>query len=47
MAKKTSGDRPATIAARVLGGGKVTPTQVRTLAGSVLSQDENRGKKGK
>lgn len=47
MAKKTSGDKPASIAGRVLAGEKPTPRETRTLAGSVLSQDERRGKKGK
>lgn len=49
MAKKQSGDKPSSIAAKVLSGQikKPTPQQVKKLAGSVLSQDERKGKRGK
>lgn len=44
MAKKQSGDKPASIAGGVLSGKlKPTPAQVKTLAASVLGQDERRG----
>ncbi len=44
--RKTSGDKPATIASKGLRGEKLTKKEVKTLAGSVLSQDETKGKKG-
>ena len=49
MAKKQSGDRPSTLAAKVLSGQikRPTPAQTKTLAASVLSQDEKKGKRGK
>ena len=43
--KKQSGDKASTIAAKVLGGKKPTQTEAKTLAGSVLSQDETKGKR--
>ena len=47
MPKKQSGDKPSSIAAKALRTGKATPTQIRKLAGSVLSQDEKKGKRGR
>lgn len=47
MAKKQSGDKVSTIASKALRGEKLTKTQVKSLGGSVLSQDENKGKKDK
>jgi len=48
MAKKQSGNKPSSLAAKVLAG-KVKPTlkQSRTLAASVLSQDEHKGPRKK
>jgi hypothetical protein len=43
MAKKVTGNTPSHIASEVLRGKTPSPSQVRTLAGSVLSQDETRG----
>lgn len=45
MPKKQSGNKPSSIAGKVLVGKKATPKQVKTLAGSVLSQDEKKGKR--
>ena len=44
MAKKQSSDKVSTLASKVLSGSK-TPTkaEVKTLAASVLSQDEKKG----
>lgn len=42
---KRSGDKTSTIAGKVLSTGKATPTQAKKLAASVLSQDENKGKR--
>lgn len=47
MAKKQSGDKPSSIAAKAIKTGQATPKQVKTLAASVLSQDEKKGKRGK
>jgi hypothetical protein len=49
MAKKQSGDKPSTLAAKVLSGQikHPTPSQAKVLAGSVLGQDEKKGKRGK
>lgn len=47
MAKKTSGNTPSKIASDVLRGKTPTPAQARTLAASVLSQDETRGPRKK
>ena len=47
MPKKQSGDKASTIAGKVLAGKKPTPKQVKTLAGSVLSQDETKGPRKK
>jgi hypothetical protein len=44
MAKKQSSSKASTIAGKVLGGKKPTPTEAKTLAASVLGQDERKGK---
>jgi hypothetical protein len=44
MAKKQSSPKMSTLAAKVLSGSvKPTPSQSRSLAAGVLSQDEKRG----
>ncbi|WP_171988020.1 hypothetical protein [Hyphomicrobium sp. NDB2Meth4] len=43
MAKKQSGDKAASIAGKVLGGKAPTPKEAKTLAASVLGQDEKKG----
>lgn len=45
MAKKQTGDKMASLAGKVLGGKKPTPTEARKLAASVLGQDEKKGKR--
>jgi len=45
--KKQSSDKTSTLAAKVLKGQKPTPKQAKSLAGSVLSQDETKGKRSK
>lgn len=45
--KRQSGDKASTIAAKVLGGKPPTPKEAKTLAGSVLAQDETKGKRKK
>jgi hypothetical protein len=45
MPIKQSSSKASTIAGKVLSGQKPTSAQVKTLAASVLSQDEKRGKK--
>ena len=45
MAKKQSGDSTSTLAAKVLKGKKPTKSEILALAGSVLSQDETKGKR--
>lgn len=47
MTKKQSGDSASTTAGKVLQNGKATPKQAKQLAGSVLSQDEVKGKNQK
>lgn len=47
MPKKQSGDKASSIAAKVLAGKKPTTAETKTLAASVLSQDEKKGKRGK
>lgn len=49
MSKKQSGDKTSTLASKVLSKEipKPTPAQARSLAASVLSQDEKKGKRGK
>jgi hypothetical protein len=44
---KQSGDKAASIAAKVLPTGQATKSQAKTLAASVLSQDQTKGKRGK
>ncbi len=46
MTKKQTGDRVSTIAAKVLAGKKPSPAEARAMAGSLLSQDEKKGKRG-
>ncbi len=45
MPKKQSGDKVSSIAAKVLAGKKPTPTETKSLAASVLGQDETKGKR--
>ncbi|MCE9508172.1 MAG: hypothetical protein K8R48_07665 [Alphaproteobacteria bacterium] len=45
MAKKQSGDKASSIAGKVLAGAKPTPKEAKTLAASVLGQDEKNGKR--
>jgi hypothetical protein len=48
MTKKQSSSSTSSLAGKVLAGKKPTAPEYRTLAGSVLSQDEKKGKgKGK
>ena len=43
MPKKQSSSKVSTLAAKVLAGQKPTTLQAKTLAASVLSQDEKKG----
>lgn len=44
MSKKQSSSQTSTLASKVLSGAvKPTPSQAKTLAASVLSQDEKKG----
>lgn len=43
MPVKQSSSKVSTIAGRVLGGKKPTPAEARSLAASVLAQDEKKG----
>lgn len=43
MAKKQSSSKASSIAGKVLAGKAATKSEVKTLAASVLSQDEKRG----
>lgn len=46
MPKKQSSDKVSSLAAKVLSGSKkATPKDAKTLAASVLSQDEKKGKR--
>jgi hypothetical protein len=45
--KKQSSNKTSSLAGKVLAGKKATPQQVKSLAGSVLSQDETKGKRRK
>lgn len=46
--KKQSGDKTSTLAAKILSGAKKpTVADAKTLAASVLGQDETKGKRGK
>lgn len=47
MAKKESTSKTSTIAAKVLSGKKPTPKEAKSLAASVLSQDEKKGQQKK
>jgi len=44
MTKKQSSPSASSIAGKVLAGKTPTKAEVKTLAGSVLSQDEKKGK---
>lgn len=43
--KAQSGNKASSIAGRVLGGGNASKSDVKTLAASVLRQDETKGKR--
>lgn len=43
MAKRQSSSKASTIAGKVLSGKKPTASEIKTLAGSVLAQDETKG----
>ena len=43
MPKKQSSDKVSTLAGKVLAGKKPTAQEAKTLAASVLSQDEKKG----
>ena len=43
--KKQSSDKLSTLASKVLKGKKPTQKEAKSLAGSVLSQDETKGKR--
>ena len=45
QATKQSSDELASLASRALRGEKLTQAEIQTLAGSVLSQDETKGKR--
>lgn len=48
MAKKQSSSKASTLASKVLSGSKKpTAKEVKTLAASVLSQDETKGNKSR
>ncbi|WP_322895461.1 MULTISPECIES: hypothetical protein [unclassified Yoonia] len=47
MAKKQSSPRLSTIASKVLSGKKPTSAEAKSLAASVLGQDETKGQKKK
>ena len=47
MSKKQTGDKMSTLAAKVLAGKAPTKPEARSLAASVLAQDEKKGKRGK
>jgi hypothetical protein len=47
MATKQSSSKASTIAGKVLAGQKPTPAQAKTLAASVLAQDEKKGQSKK
>lgn len=40
---RVSGDRTTSIAAKVLQTGKATPSQAKSLAGSVMAQNPDKG----
>jgi hypothetical protein len=45
MPKKQSGNKTSTTASKVLRTGKATPKEAKSLAASVLSQDETKGRR--
>ncbi|MDH3263058.1 MAG: hypothetical protein OEM24_03580 [Paracoccaceae bacterium] len=45
--RKQSSSKTSSIAGKVLAGKKATPKEVKSLAASVLSQDETKGQKRK
>jgi len=45
--KKETSDEMSTIASKALRGKKLTPTEIKRLGGSVLSQDETKGARKK
>ena len=45
--KKETSDRMSKIASKALRGGKLTKAEIIALGGSVLSQDETKGKRKK
>lgn len=45
MAKKQSGNKTSSIASKALRTGKASSKEIKSLAASVLSQDETRGKR--
>lgn len=47
MPKKQSGDKVSTIASKGLRGEKLTKSETKSVCGSVMSQDEKNGKRGK
>lgn len=47
MAKKKSSDNASSLAAKVLAGKRPSIKESKSLAGSVLSQDEKKGKNTK
>lgn len=47
MAKKQSGNKTASLAGKILSGKKATQKEAKTLAASVLSQDETKGPRKK
>lgn len=47
MSKKQSSSKVSTIASKVLSGQKPTPKEAKSLAASVLSQDEKKGQSKK
>ena len=47
MPRKETGNKTSTLASKVLAGKKPTPSEAKSLAASVLSQDETKGKRPK
>lgn len=45
MPKKQSSPKLSTLASKVLSGKQPTPSQAKSLAASVLAQDEKKGQK--
>ena len=44
MPKKQSSQKVSSLASKALKGKQLSPKEIKTLAGSVLSQDEKKGK---